>query len=163
LALSVPARPVAASATLTLCGVTYRLVPLTQAPEGAAPDRRPSTRTTLTALTLPHGNGANDTIVDVADTALPQRLRGAERISNGRELGRPRKPRSAEALTPQAMPREPQIEPVTMRQHLAGKRYGVSGSTIKKWTASGEVDSRKVGRMRLVVMASLRRRLGLDE
>jgi hypothetical protein len=113
-----------------------------------------------------HANGTNGTAVAATATPPRQRLRGASRVTTERKLGHPCKSRSAEAnttLTPQPMPRERQIEPVMMRQYLAGERYGIGKGTVKKSVALGVVESLKVGRMRLVVMSSLRRHLGLDK
>jgi hypothetical protein len=134
------------------------LVPLTPEPEAAVPNPRSSGRSPP-AAPEPHSHGANA----ATETPPRQRLRRAARIATGRKRGRPRKPLAVAAAAPPPKQREPQAEPIMMRQHLVAKRYGISEGTVKKWTATGEVESRKIGRMRLVLVGSLRRRLGLDE
>jgi hypothetical protein len=87
----------------------------------------------------------------------PQR---APRPPERRGRGRPRKqPDPTVATLSAKVPRGTMVPPLALRAHLAGAAIGVSSSTMKGMISRGEVETVTIGRMRLVLMDSLRARL----
>jgi hypothetical protein len=164
-----PVPPPVAPATITIDGTTYKLVELV--PEAApAPAPAPA----APAPASPNGSGVVPALclTEPPDPPAAKRLVGAARAAVERKAARlaarPKRgrPRKISAMADNPVPTAPpeaQAEPVTQRMYVAAKRYGISKGTLRKWCATGEVESYvPMPRVRLVVIASLRRRLGLD-
>jgi hypothetical protein len=153
--LPAPVPPPVAPATITIDGVVYVLTPLPSAPDPAAPEPSPP------APAAGNGAAAPPSLVGAARLAAERKAARLAALAAARKRGRPRKVMAA-AADNSPPPGPPQAESVMERMFLAAKRYGISKGTLRKWCASGEVESYvPMPRVRLVVIASLRRRLGL--
>jgi hypothetical protein len=58
-------------------------------------------------------------------------------------------------IDPSGVYSSPRVEQVTITQAAASKRYGITDRTLRNWHHAGRISSKRVGGLRMYVVAEL--------